>query len=236
MNTETNRVQFFQGVAAGIPVALGYIPIAITFGLLARGADLPFYIPVLMSGFVFAGASQFIGVNLLALGVSHGEIILTTFIVNFRHFLMSAAISQKIPESVSKAWRALLAFGITDETFTVAALRQEATLSRYFILGLNTVAFLAWNAGTWVGLFFSNGLPPVLQSSMGIALYAMFIGLLIPSCKRSRPALTVALLAASIHTVIRWLPATFGISGGWGIIMATLISAGIGAYLFSEVN
>lgn len=236
MNTESNRTQFIQGVTAGIPVALGYIPIAITFGLLARSADLPFYIPVLMSGFVFAGASQFMAVNLLALGVSHGEIVFTTLIVNFRHFLMTAAISQKIPECVSKAWRAVLAFGITDETFTVAALRREAVLSPYFVLGLNTIAFFAWNAGTWIGLFFSNGLPPVLQSSMGIALYAMFIGLLIPSCKRSRPALTVALLAAGIHTLIRWLPAAAGISGGWGIILATLISAGMGAYLFSEVN
>jgi 4-azaleucine resistance transporter AzlC len=236
MNTQSNRTYFAEGLTAGIPVALGYIPIAVTFGLLAQNADLPFYIPVLMSFFIFAGASQFIGVNLLVLGVSHGEIIVTTFILNFRHFLMTAAISQKIPDSVSKAWRAVLAFGVTDETFTIAALRQEATLSRYFVLGLNTIAFAAWNAGTWIGLFFSNSLPAVLQSSMGIALYAMFIGLLIPSCKKSRPALVVALLAAIIHSLIRWLPVTAGISGGWGIIFATLISAGIGAYFFAEEN
>ncbi|KYZ78098.1 branched-chain amino acid ABC transporter permease [Anaerosporomusa subterranea] len=236
LNSKLNRTHFVEGLTAGIPIALGYIPIAVTFGLLARSADLPFYIPALMSFFVFAGASQFIGVNLLSLGVSHGEIILTTFILNLRHFLMSAAISQKIPESVSKAWRAVLAFGITDETFTIAALRQEESLSRYFVLGLNTIAFAAWNAGTWIGLFFSSGLPAVLQSSMGIALYAMFIGLLIPSCKQSRSALVVALLAASIHSLIRWLPVTASISGGWGIIFATLISAGIGAYLFTEEN
>ena len=231
-----NRKLFFEGIMAGIPVALGYIPIAVTFGLLARSADLPAYVPALMSLLVFAGASQFIGVNLLVLGISHGEIILTTFILNLRHFLMTASISQKLPESVSKAWRSLLAFGITDETFTIAALRQEKTLSPYFILGLNTIAFSAWNAGTWIGLFFSSGLPEVLQSSMGIALYAMFIGLLIPSCKKYKSALAVALLAAVCHSLIRWLPATAGITGGWGIILSTLFSAGLGAYLFAEEN
>ena len=228
----TKRSEFIKGMTAGIPVALGYIPIAVTFGLLASSADLPFYIPALMSLMVFAGASQFIAVNLLAIGVSHSEIILTTFIINLRHFLMTASISQKIPAALSKPWRALLAFGITDETFTIAALRKESSLSPYFILGLNTIAFTAWNAGTWVGFLFSSGLPDILQSSMGIALYAMFIGLLIPSCKHSKPALIVALLAAFSHSLIRWLPATQDISGGWSIILATLISAGAGAYIF----
>lgn len=228
----TNRENFISGVVAGIPVALGYIPIAVTFGLLARSADLPFYIPALMSLMVFAGASQFIAVNLLAIGVSHGEIILTTFILNLRHFLMTASISQKLPAEVGKPWRALLAFGVTDETFTIAALRKEAALSRYFMLGLNSIAFAAWNAGTWLGLAFSGGLPEILQSSMGIALYAMFIGLLIPGCKRSKPALAVALLAAFSHSLLRWLPVTQGLTGGWSIILATVVSAGAGAIIY----
>lgn len=234
MNTKVIRNQFIAGLTAGIPVALGYVPIAVAFGLLARAAALPFYIPALMSLFVFAGASQFIAVNLLTLGVSYGEIIATTLILNFRHFLMTAAISQKLPASVSKPWRALLAFGITDETFTVAALRPEVALSRYFLLGLNTIAFAAWNAGTWIGLFFAAGLPAVVQASMGIALYAMFIGLLIPSCKRSRRVLIVSLLAALLHAVLRWLPAAAAVGGGWGLILATLVSAGCGAYFFRE--
>lgn len=236
MDTTSNKAQFMAGLQAGIPVALGYIPIAVTFGLVARSAELPYYVPVLMSLLVFAGASQFIGVNLLAIGISYGEIILTTFILNLRHFLMTAAVSQKIPKGVSKAWRCVLAFGITDETFTIAAMRREAQLSTFFVLGLNSIAFAAWNIGTWIGLFFSAGLPAVLQASMGIALYAMFIGLLIPSCKKSRQALVVALLAAVSHSVIRWLPANVSVSGGWGIILATLISAGVGAYLFTEEN
>lgn len=230
----TDRNSFVEGAKAGIPVAIGYIPIAIAFGLLARSAGVPYYVPVLMSLLVFAGASQFIAVNLLVLGVSQGEIIITTFILNLRHFLMTATLSQKIADTVPTVWRAVLAFGVTDETFTIAALRQEASLPRCFVLGLNSIAFAAWNIGTWIGLFFSGGLPAVLQSSMGIALYAMFIGLLIPSLKRSRPALTVALLAAVVHSLLRWLPFTAGLSDGWGIILATLCSAGVGACLFAE--
>jgi len=187
-----NKDAFRSGMRAGIPVAVGYIPIAIAFGLLAKSFDMPNVITLAMSLFIFAGASQFIGVQLIMAGSMYWEIILTTFILNLRHFLMSASLSQRL-ETTSNRFLAAIAFGVTDETFSVASTRDESTRG-HFVLGLNLIAFLAWNVGTWIGVFLAFGLPASVQTSMGIALYAMFIGLLIPSLTR-KPVIVVAGIA-----------------------------------------
>ena len=142
---------------------------------------------------------------------------------------MTAAIAQKLEAKATTKWRFLLAFGITDETFSVTSFQNEKVLSRYYSFGLNTVAFASWNLGTWIGLFFADGFPDLLKSSMGIALYAMFIGLLVPQIKRYRPALIVSSLAVIINCLYTWLPITSTLSSGWGIILATVVSAAIGA-------
>ncbi len=234
MNHGEKKEEFLAGIKVGVPVAVGYIPIAVAFGLLARSFAIPNQITILMSFLIYAGASQFIGVNLLVLGASYSEIIITTFILNLRHFLMTAALSQRIGEEVSRKWRALLAFGVTDETFTVGALQRDNKMSKYFILGLNTIAFFSWNVGTWIGLFFAPSLPNVVKVSMGIALYAMFIGLLVPNIRKARPVLLISCIAIAINSLFYWLPIFAEISKGWGIIAATIVSAAIGALIYPE--
>lgn len=225
---------FLQGLKASIPIAVGYIPIAITFGLVAKSAGIPDYITLLMSFLVFAGASQFVGVNLIALGTNPWEIILTTFILNLRHFLMSASLSMRIDSSVSKAWRYLLAFGITDETFSVASMQKAQLLSPCFIMALNMLAYTAWTVGTWAGIFLASGLPASLQASMGIALYAMFIGLLVPSLRSSRPIVLVVLISMTASFALSWLPFTQTLSAGWKIIISTMIAALVAAIIYPQ--
>ncbi|WP_215144334.1 AzlC family ABC transporter permease [Exiguobacterium qingdaonense] len=223
---------FRAGLRAGVPIAIGYIPIAIAFGLLAQSFNLPNAITLSMSFFIFAGASQFITIQLLMNGSMYWEIILTTFILNSRHFLMSASLSQRI-ETTSQKLLAAIAFGVTDETFSIASIRKE-TRSGVFVFGLNTIAFLAWNVGTWMGVFLAFGLPDALQASMGIALYAMFIGLLVPSLT-TRPVFIVASAAIVIQAILHWgVSPFFPISDGIRIIVATITAAGIGAILFKE--
>lgn len=231
--TKEGALTFKQGIKVGIPIAVGYIPIAIAFGLLAKSADIPNSISLLMSLVIFAGASQFVGVNLLALGVAPWEIVMTTFILNLRHFLMSASLSQRVQEGTSKKYLALLSFGITDETFSVASLRKEDKLNPGFILGLNLIAFSAWNIGTWIGVFLATGLPESIKTSMGIALYAMFIGLLVPSLK-SRPILTVSLLSIMFNLILNYISLFDGLSTGWCIIISTIIASIIGTILFPQ--
>lgn len=231
----TKKEFFFQGLKSGIPVAIGYLPIAITFGLLANNSSIPIDASLMMSLFVYAGASQFIAVNLLAAGAAHFEIILTTLILNLRHFFMSASLSQRIAEPTSKGLNAVLSFGITDETFSVASLQESRQLHPLYLLGLNSVSFLAWNAGTWIGIFVSLSLPPSLQSSLGIALYAMFVGLLVPSLKKSRPVVWITLIAIAIHSAIVYImPLFVEWSAGWSIIVTTLLTSALGVFIFPE--
>ncbi|RKL66363.1 branched-chain amino acid ABC transporter permease [Salipaludibacillus neizhouensis] len=224
---------FKEGLKAGIPVAIGYIPIAIAFGLLAKSFFIPEAVILLMSLVIFAGASQFIGINLIIAGVAYWEIIITTFILNLRHFLMTASLSQRLPKWTSNKELALLSFGVTDETFSVSSSQRERVLQPSFVIGINLIAFLAWNVGTWAGVFLAMGLPASIQNSMGIALYAMFIGLLVPSLKESNPIVVIVGIAIVINAVLYWvIPMEF--STGWMIIITTILTATIGVWLFPK--
>lgn len=233
-NPSEGRGLFLSGCRAAIPIAVGYIPIGITFGLLAKAAGLPNHIIILMSLVIFAGASQFVAVNLLTLGTAGYEIVLTTLVLNLRHLLMSASLSQKVDRRSSKKYLALLSFGITDETFMVASIREDPALPQEFLLGLNLLAFTAWNAGTWMGVFLAGGLPLTIQNSMGIALYVMFIGLLVPACRNSRPALFIAILAMAIHALLFYQPLFASLSVGLKIVITTVSTALLGAIMFGR--
>mgnify|MGYP006276991499 CR=1 FL=1 len=225
------------GLKKGSTIALGYIPIAITFGLLAKSNGLPAHITILMSTLVFAGASQFVAINLLQAGAGPGQVILTTFIVNLRHLLMSASLAEKVKDKIPKSWIPLLSFGITDETFSFASLTPKAQLNKGYILGINTIAYLAWVGGTVLGVYLGQGLPTIIKNSMGIALYAMFIGLLIPSFKKSKSIAIVSLIAILISSLLNWGPDFLqNISRGWKIIIVTILASALGSYLFPKVG
>lgn len=221
---------FLQGCKVGIPIAIGYFPIGIAFGLLVKSVGIPEQIAILLSLMVFAGASQFMALQMLVAGVHIVEIVFTTFILNLRHLLMSASLVKRI-EPINQMWRFLLGFGVTDETFSVASLQKSKYLGKRFILGIMLVAYILWNIGTWIGLGVSNSIPVPLQQSMGIALYAMFVGLLIPSLRTSWRVLVVVSVAVAVHLLL------FGLDlfpDGWRIIIATISGAAVGALLGDE--
>ncbi|MDX5474596.1 MAG: AzlC family ABC transporter permease [Bacillaceae bacterium] len=211
---------FRRGVQAGIAIAIGYIPIAITFGLLAKSVGLTAAETVMMSLFVFAGAAQYMSLNMLALGLGTFEIVLTTFILNIRHFLMSTTLNEKVEED--SLWKkALYSFGITDETFSVTA-TKEGTIPTGYMFGVITVSFSSWVISSGVGHVIGSGLPSTLQESMSIALYAMFVGLLVPSLKKHRKIVVLAATAAMLNTFFLQI---VQLQQGWAIICATIISA-----------
>lgn len=208
---------FIRGFIAGIPIAIGYVPAAITFGLLAKSTGLNIYETVAMSLFVFAGAAQYMAINLIAIGTGAFEIIFTTFIVNIRHLLMSASVSEKIvPEH--PITKALYSFLITDEVFAVTTTQSDRIRTGY-IFGVGIIAYSSWVISSGVGHVIGSILPETLQQSMAIALYAMFIALLMPSAKKHRKVVSLAVIAAILNTIFNLF-----IPSGWSIILATLIS------------
>lgn len=226
-----NVNEFIRGVNQGFPITLGYIPVAFTFGLMAVNGGIPVWMATFISLTNLTSAGQFAGTGLIIADASLFEIGLVTFIINIRYMLMSLSLSQKIAPEMSLLERSIMAFGITDEIFAVASLeKQEITFD--YMMGLTVCPYLGWALGTALGAMITSVLPEALQSSMGIALYAMFIALIVPPAKKSKAALVVVIIAVTVSSALKLLPFIKLASEGWSIIITTIIAAAIGAVLF----
>ncbi len=222
--------EFIRGVRLGVPIALGYIPVAFTFGLMAVQGGIPIWIAILISLTNLTSAGQFAGVGLIIANTSLFEIAVTTFVINIRYMLMSLSLSQKIvPMPLIN--RAIMAFGITDETFAVASMeKQEITFP--YMLGLISCPYFGWALGTALGAATTSFLPAALQSAMGIALYAMFLALFVPPAMKSKAVLAVVVVAVTLSSAFHWVPYVNNITSGWSIIIATIVASALGAFLF----
>ncbi|WP_022851661.1 AzlC family ABC transporter permease [Limisalsivibrio acetivorans] len=228
-----NDKPILTGVRSAFPIAAGYFPIAVSFGLTAVSAGLEPWLAVLMSLIVFAGASQFVAANLFAVGIGGWEIVLTTFVLNFRHFLMSSSLSRRLSKDITRPRSAVAAFGITDETFAMASMRKEKVLPEGFLYGLNFTAYAAWCSGTVAGVLAGSLLADSVKSALTFGLYALFIGLLVPEMKRTRPAVTAGVSAMAVNGGMEIIGVTF-LSAGWKIMIATVAGAMLAAFIHRE--
>ena len=218
-----------DAVKAGVPIFIGYVPAAIAFGILSKGCGITLLECFLFSAVVFAGASQFIALNLLMTGMGPGGIILTTLLVNFRHFLMSAYLSTKIGR-IAKKYIFLMAFGVTDEVFSVLSFKK-GNLSKTFIFIVQLSAYTAWVSGTVAGYILGGFLPEILTQSMGVALYALLLAILIPEIKTSVTILTLTMASGLLNTLLIKLDI---LPKGWTIIACILIIALAGSFFMTD--
>jgi 4-azaleucine resistance transporter AzlC len=209
---------FKDGAKAAWPICLGYFPIGLAFGVLAQKAGLsPFEIG-LMSIVVFAGSSQFIGVSMLSAGAAALPIVLTTFMVNLRHVLMSSSLAVYL-RGVDRGFLSLFAYGVTDESFGVNLTRfRDGKWHRYQALAVNHVANAAWVVSTVVGGYGGQFIAP---GSFGIdyALIAMFLCLLVFQLRGRLYAVTAIISGALAFALSLWIP------GNSYVIIASLIAA-----------
>lgn len=222
----TLKTDLQHAVRAAVPIFIGYFPAAVAFGILAKGIGISLLECFMFSAVVFAGASQFIALNLLVTGMGPGGVILTTLLVNFRHFLMSAALSTRIAH-IPRKFHFLMAFGMTDEVFSVLSLTRRK-LSRGFVMTLEVSAYTAWIGGTVSGYILGGFLPDVLTKSMGVALYALLLAILLPELKKSCRSLGLAVSAGLLNTFLIEVDL---LPNGWTIIFCILIVSSIGAFL-----
>ncbi len=199
-----------ESLKDSFPIVVSYFSISTAFGVIAK-EYLDGY-AVLMSALVFAGAAQFIALQMIANKNSPFLIILTTFLVNSRHLLMSGYLS-RFYEGVSRKIRAVVSFGITDETFAVASKRfQEGKANPRYNIELNTFCYLAWVSGTVLGVTFGAVLPEDVSAALPFGLTALFISILLSTTTSGSDV--VAALTAGVLAVM--LP------GGWNIVGAAL--------------
>ncbi len=215
-----------DAVKAGIPLFIGYFPAAAAFGILSKTTGVTLLESFLFSAVVFAGASQFIALNLLATGMGPVGIILTTLLVNFRHSLMSAYLATRLKKTIKKYYF-FLAFGVTDEVFSVLSF-TKGPLSKRFVFALQMSAYSGWVSGTLCGYLLGEFIPPILSQSMGVALYALLLAILMPEIKASYLSLFLALSSGLLNWLLIYLDF---LPKGWSIIVCILIIATAGAFL-----
>jgi len=210
-----------DGLSAGWPICLGYLPIGIAFGVLAQKAGLTPVQIGLMSIMVFAGSSQFIAVSMLSAGASAAAIITTTFVVNLRHVLMSSSLAVYL-KSTRRGLLALYAYGVTDESFAVNLPRFNAddwSLGRALVV--NHAANLTWFLSTVAGGIGGRFIP---EGALGIdyALIAMFICLLIYQIREWIHLLTAVIAGVTAVGLALMIP------GNTYIVIASMLAATTG--------
>ncbi|PWU66785.1 AzlC family ABC transporter permease [Gracilibacillus dipsosauri] len=225
------RIQIRDGFIAGSPIVIGYIPIAIAYGVLAKQAGMSLFELTGMSILVYAGASQFMGAGMIGLGASALEIIVATFVLNFRHFVLSLSFVNQMKQYPLK-WKLPLVLGLTDETFSVSSIYKKQVDHRYGAYFYGTIiltSYLSWVIGSLLGGVLGDVIPERLSQSMGVALYAMFIGLLIPSVRKYKRVAVISVVAMLINYLV-----TPYIGQGWGIVVGTILGGLAGVFILEE--
>ncbi len=229
------NMTFKHGFKDGIPIALGYFAVSFGFGVLALKNGLNIFEAVFMSISNVTSAGQLAGLSVIAAGGTILEILLTQLIINLRYALMSLSLSQRIDGSLSIFKRMVIAFANTDEVFAVAMSHNRELTFKYMV-GLEILPILGWTLGTAMGACVCGLLPASIQSALSVALYGMFIAIVIPVAKEQKSVRVVALISLILSTVLFYTPVLNKISSGIAIIICTVIAAGIGALLFPIKN
>ena len=218
------KQQFIRGMRAGIPVILGFVPVGIAYAIMAKQAGFTNLQTCLMSLSVFAGASQMMATGMFAQGASIFAMVLATFILNLRHLIMSTCVINRM-KTGGIGIRLLAAFGITDESFAIFTTEKEENCTVMFLLGLVLVNYSSWNIGTLLGTIVSDFLPEILTASLGISLYAMFLGLLMPNLTNNRRLGVLVIFTAICNTILNQL-----VASSWALIISTLFCAFVGVF------
>lgn len=220
-----------KGLRDGIPIALGYFAVSFAFGILAVDSGCTVLEAVLISFTNLTSAGQFAGLTVIAQAGTLLEMAVTQLVINSRYMLMSIAMSQKVDADFHGIWRWLLGYGITDEIFA-AAIQTDGTIKRSYFGSLIILPVIGWTAGTFLGAFLGNILPVMLTNALGVALYGMFIAVVVPKAREDFHVLFAVLIAVVISVALKYIPAFSFISGGFGIIICAVAASAVGALVF----
>ena len=226
-----NKKSYFKGIRDGIPIALGYIAVAFTLGIAAKNAGLTALQSTVMSITNITSAGEFAALGLIASGATLLEMAATQLIINLRYCIMSCALSQRLDPKAPFWHRLLIAFGITDEIFGLSICAGQ-NLTPFYIYGVMSIAIPGWALGTCLGTLSGNLLPAGLLRAMSIAIYGMFIAIIVPPCKKNRILAVLITVSMAASAGFTFLPGPARLSPGFRIIILTIVISGIAAVLF----
>lgn len=221
---------YLKGLRHGVPIAVGYLSVSFAFGIQATNAGLTSLQAVLISLMNVTSAGQLAGLNLMVSSASLIEMALTQLTINLRYALMSLSLSQKLDKSMTLPHRILLSFCNTDEVFVVAS-QQPGKVGKAYLYGLTNGPFLGWVLGTALGALAGGLLPASVSAALGIAIYGMFIAIILPPFRRNKEVRIVLIISVIMSCIISLVPLFKFISGGFRIILCAVTASAIGAWL-----
>ena len=221
---------YLEGLIDGLPIGLGYLSVAFAFGIFACSSGLSILEALLISMLNVTSAGQLAAVPIIVSLGSYIELILTQLVINLRYSLMSTSLSQKLDRGVRTIDRFIIAFVNTDEVFAVSV-GKGRLLSRSYLYGLITAPYIGWALGTLIGAISGNILPTIVISSLGIAIYGMFIAIVVPEARDNKFTLLAALLALIFSILFYYTPYLSKIPKGFVIIIVATLSAALFAII-----
>ena len=222
---------FIEGMKGGIPIGLGYLAVSFSLGIAAKNAGLTPFQGFLASLLCVASAGEYAGFTQIAACATLIEIAVITFIANARYLLMSCALSQRLAPGTPWYHRMLMSYSITDEVFGIS-IGKPGYLNPYYSYGAIVVAFPLWSIGTALGVMAGNLMPLRLVSALSVALYGMFLAVIIPPARKSKIIASLILISFTASFAASYLPGISQISGGTRTIILTVVISAAAAILF----
>lgn len=225
------KKDYLKGLHHGLAIGIGYFAVSFSFGILAVGKGISPLAATLISMTNLTSAGQFAGVTVIATAGTLVEMALIQFVINLRYALMGFSLSQKLPERTTVFERAIIAFGNTDEIFAVA-MSGLHPLTTSYLLGLTTLPYIGWTAGTVIGALAGQILPDRVTVALGISLYGMLISIVMPKVRELKSVRTVVIISIVLSCLFAYVPIIKEISSGISIVICTVIASALGAYFF----
>ncbi len=226
-----NRALFIRGMKNGLPIGLGYLAVSFSLGIAARSAGLSAAQGFLVSLLCNASAGEYVGFTIIAAGASYIEMAIATFIANMRYLLMSCALSQRMAPGTSLLHRLVVGFDITDEVFGITIARP-GYVNPVYTYGAMVTSIPFWATGTALGVIAGNLLPVRLVSAFSVALYGMFLAVIIPPARKDKVIMALVPICFAASFAATKIPFVSGLADGTRTIILTVIVAAAAALLF----
>ena len=221
---------FKKGIKAGLPICIRYFPVSFAFGIFSVENGLSVLQAVLISLTNLTSAGQLASVPIMVGGGTIIELVLSQLVINSRYSLMSISLSQKLSESVKLPHRFLIAFGNTDEIFAVASSNKQKVGTKY-MLGLILTPVIGWVSGTLTGAVAGNILPDIVISALGLAIYGMFIAIVVPVIKEEKATALCVGVAVILSCIFYYAPVLKEIPTGFTVIICAVVASALFAFI-----
>lgn len=231
LQPQSNTTAFKDGMKDGVPIGLGYLAVSFSLGIMAKKAGLTPFQGFLASFLCNASAGEYAGFSIIAAGATYLEMALAIFIANARYLLMSCALVQRFSPKTSIFHRLIMAFDITDEVFAISIARP-GFLNPYYTYGAMTTTMPLWAIGTALGVMAGNMLPNRLVSAFSVALYGMFLAVIIPPAKKDKIIAGLIVICFTLSFLSCYIPFIKEMSDGTKTIVLTVLISSIAAILF----